>query len=93
LGTKIGGFIRYQSSSYYDELIVYYPAAGTGLDTPVNVFINRSPQRTIAIGAELKLFFNYNVTQKIFLGTVIGIQTDSNGDFLRNLSFTGGIRF
>lgn len=89
IGISFGALGRYQSTSYFDTMSISYPQA-TGLPYPVVTFINRNPQRTLAIGGITQLFYQYTLNKKIFLGFTTGAQADSNGDMLSQLAFTVG---
>jgi hypothetical protein len=89
---KLGALLRYQSSSYYDIVSTYYPA-GTGLPFPVVVFQNKTPQKTFAFGGSGHFQYNYSVSNKLVIGVVAGLQTDTNGDTIRQLGFTMGRQF
>jgi hypothetical protein len=82
LEIRLGAVLRYQSSSYYDVVSVYYPAA-TGLPIPVLVIENTTPQRTVAIGAIGEVYYGYKITPKLILGVIGGFQVDTNGDTIR----------
>ena len=83
---------RYQSTSYYDDLSIYFPAL-TGLPIPVISFIHSTPARTFAIGGGIRLGYNY-ITQKNILFGILGeFQMDSNGDALTQLGLMVGKRF
>lgn len=90
---RAGGLLRYQSSSPNRELIIFYPAAGTGLPVPAIVFNNATPQRTFSIGASAQLFYNYTINDKFAIGLLAGFQTDSNGDVIRQSCISVGRRF
>jgi hypothetical protein len=92
LELRAGALLRYQSSSYYDIVSINYPA-GTGLPIPVIVFIHENPQRTFAIGGSAQIFYNYSITPKILLGALAGLQTDTNGDTITQLSLSIGRKF
>lgn len=89
---RAGPLLRYQSTSYWDELGVFQPA-GTGLPFPVVAFVNTSPQRTFAIGGAVQIGYAYSINKKISLGLLGGFQLDSNGDVLRNALISIGRRF
>lgn len=91
-GLQIGVMLRYQSSSYYDEVTVLYPPI-TGLAVPVVTIINESPQRTVAAGGIAQLYYHYAVKENIYIGSSIALQTDTNGDFIRQLTLTCGLKF
>jgi len=89
---RMGALVRYQSSSYYDEVSIYYPA-GTGLPDPVIVFSNKTPQRTISLGGNAQIQYSYTLSNNISLGVLAGLQTDTNGDTLSQISLTVSKRF
>jgi hypothetical protein len=89
---KAGGLVRLQSSSYFDQLGILYPA-GTGLPMPVLYIVNTTPQRTYAAGASLQLQYNYTFRNRLQLGTMAGFQMDTNGDNISHLSLVLGRRF
>lgn len=89
---RFGGLIRYQSSSYYDDVTVLYPIA-TGLPVPVNIFKNTTPQKTFAFGGSGQILYNYSLKNNITAGILAGIQTDTNGDAITQLSFIIGKKF
>jgi hypothetical protein len=89
---RMGGVLRYQSSSYYDAAEVLYPAL-TGLRVPVIVFNHSTPQNTIAVGGSAQLLYNYTLKNNITLGSLAGFQIDSNGDVISQISLTIGKRF
>jgi hypothetical protein len=89
---RIGAVLRYQSSSYWDEVNVLYEPL-TGLPFPVVVFRNSSPQRTVAIGGTTQIKYSFTTKQNITLGMLAGFQFDTNGDNISHLSLTIGKRF
>lgn len=89
---RFGGLIRYQSSSYYDDVTVLYPIA-TGLPVPVNIFQNSTPQKTFAFGGSGQILYNYTLKGNIVVGILTGIQTDTNGDTITQLSIIIGKKF
>lgn len=89
---RLSSLFRYQSSSYYDDVTVLYPAA-TGLPFPVIIFNNKTPQRTFAFGGIGAIAYNYTIKNKMTFGLLAGIQTDTNGDTITQLLFSVGKRF
>lgn len=89
---RAGALLRYQSSSYYNEVSVLYPLA-TGLAIPVNYFVNTTPQRTFAFGGSSELLYSYTFKKEISLGVLAGLQTDTNGDTITQTALTIGKRF
>jgi hypothetical protein len=92
LQTKLSSLFRYQSTSIYDGLSIYYPA-GTGLPFPVVTFENNYPPRTFAVGAALGLGYNYSFGEKYSLGLLGNFQIDTNGDTIMGFFLTTGYRF
>jgi hypothetical protein len=92
LELKAGALLRYQSSSFYDDVTIYYPAA-TGLPIPVILFVNQTPQKSFAVGGCAQIFYTYSITPKIIIGALAGLQTDTNGDTITQLSLSIGRRF
>ena len=89
---RAGALVRYQSSSFYDDVSILFPG-GTGLPFPVIVFNNTTPQRTYSIGGNFEIHYNYTITKKIMIGILAGLQTDTNGDTISQLSLSIGRRF
>lgn len=93
MGIRIGGLLRYQSSSVPNNRTTIFPIV-TGLPLPVYITEHTSPQRTYSVGGMSQLFANYTIKQKIILGLTTGLQLDTNGDTIfPQLSFTIGRRF
>lgn len=92
LAVKVGALLRYQSSSYYDQVGVYYPLA-TGFFIPVTTFENKTPQKTYAFGGSSQISYNYTISRAISFGIQAGFQTDTNGDTITQVAFTIGKRF
>ena len=88
----LSSLLRYQSSSYYDDVTILFPA-GTGLPVPVVYFENKTPARTFAIGGSISLSYNYTLKNRISLGMIGSFQTDSNGDALSQIGLAIGKRF
>lgn len=93
LGLRIGPLVRFQSSSVPDGVSTLFPAAGTGFDMPVSFFDYVTPQNTLAIGGVFQLFYNYSISNKIYIGPSAGFQSDSNGDTITNISLACGMKF
>ena len=89
---KGGPLLRFQSSSYYDIYEILMPAI-TNLNYPVIAFNHRTPQRTVSAGFNLQLHYNYTFNNKILLGILAGLQTDTEGDTISQLSISVGKRF
>jgi hypothetical protein len=87
LGVKIGGLLRYQSSSYFDQLLII---ADPQRPSPAIYIFNTSPQRTYAIGVGPELFFHQSIAGSIYGGLSTGFQIDTNGDVLTNISLSIG---
>jgi hypothetical protein len=89
---RVGPVFRYQSSSLYDDLSIYYPAA-TGLPIPVIVFNNTEPQRTFTVGLSGQISYSYLLNDKIIIGALAGYQFDTYGDNISQLTLGVGYRF
>ncbi len=90
-GLQVGPILRYQSSSYFDEINVLYPAA-TGLPMPVIAIINKSPQKTLSVGGISQFYYNYTIKSNVFVGLSAAIQIDTNGDLINQLAVSCGLR-
>ena len=90
-GLQVGPILRYQSSSYFDEINVLYPAA-TGLPIPVIAIINKSPQKTLSVGGISQFYYNYTIKSNVFVGLSAAIQIDTNGDLINQLAVSCGLR-
>jgi hypothetical protein len=93
LQTSLGPMLRYQSTSYPDELTVIWPAAGTGLPFPVIALKNNNPARTFSIGGNGAIAYNYSFDNLISIGILGSFQIDTNGDTISQIAFTLGKRF
>lgn len=91
LGVKVGGVLRYQSSSYFDQLAVVFDPQKIG-PYPATFILNTSPQRTYSVGVGPEAFYQQTIFRAIFGGLSAGFQVDSNGDVLTNISFSVGKR-
>jgi hypothetical protein len=89
LKLKIGGLLRYQSTSYYDDVTVIYPVL-TGLPYPVIVFRNSNPQKTMSAGLITNISYSYKINKKINIGIVGSYQFDTNGDNISQVSISIG---
>lgn len=90
-GLQVGPILRYQSSSYFDEINVLYPAA-TGLPMPVIAIINKSPQKTLSAGGIGQLYYNYTIKNNVFVGLSAAMQIDTNGDLINQMAISCGLR-
>lgn len=93
LGLRLGPLVRYQSSSIPDSITTLFPAAGTGFDVPITFISNENPQNTLALGGAFQLFYNYSISNKIYIGPSAGFQIDTNGDTISNISLACGVKF
>jgi hypothetical protein len=89
---RAGGLLRYQSSSYFDDLQINYPI-GTGYPVPIIIIENKTPQKTYAAGGSCQLLYNYTFNNNLSVGLLGGFQLDTNGDNISQLSLTIGKRF
>lgn len=87
-----GGLIRYQSTSLPDIVTVFYPA-GTGIPFPVYVFQQESRQKTIAIGANVQIGYNFIFKNNLYIGVLSSWQMDSNGESILPTGLTVGKKF
>ncbi|TLV02237.1 hypothetical protein FEN17_00935 [Dyadobacter luticola] len=93
VGLKLGGLVRYQSSSVASERAVLFPLA-TGYPLPLTINRNFDPQRTVSVGGVFQLFARYTFNKTWSLGALTGLQVDTNGDaFFPSLSLNIGRRF
>ena len=92
LGMQIGSIFRYQSSSYPDEVGIYYPSL-TGFPFTVIDIIHLDPQRIFAIGGIIQPYYNYALNEKIYIGANAAFQIDTNGDAISQLNLTCGMKF
>src|SRR5688572_5478695 len=89
---ELGGVIRYQSTTTPHITTVLYPAL-TGIPFPVYVFQQNSPQRTLAIGANFQMSYNFSFNNRVSVGIIAGLQTDTNGERILPIGITVGKRF
>jgi hypothetical protein len=90
-GINVGGFLRYQSSSYFDQLSIVFDPQRIG-PYPATFILNTSPQRTYSVGAGPEAFYRQTIFKSIFAGLSAGFQVDTNGDVLTNISISVGKR-
>ena len=88
---RVGPLVKYQSTSL-DGYSITYPLV-TNYPEPVVTFHNVNPQRTLAVGGSLQILYSYSINSKISIGALAGAQTDTQGDFIRQLSLTVGRKF
>lgn len=81
-----GVLVKYQSASL-DGYSILYPVA-TGYPEPLVSFFNSNPQRTIAAGASAQAKYDYTIGNKISMGALAGIQTDTEGDLITQVGLT-----
>jgi hypothetical protein len=89
---RVGGLLRFQSSSIPDVIIVYFPA-GTGLPVPVNILVNNSKQNVFTLGPSLQIAYSLMISRKISIGALAGFQFDTNADHISQTSLTIGRHF
>jgi hypothetical protein len=90
-GLSILPLLRYQATSLMDVDSVLFPA-GTGLPIPVRNSIRFSPARTFAVGASLRLNYNFQIGDSFYLGLFGAVQLDSNGDTIPHFGLVLGKR-
>lgn len=86
-GLKFGGLARYQSTSATANITTLFPPA-TNLPYPVYVMDNVTPQKTYSVGLYSQIFWNIRMSSKLGAGVVGGIQLDTNGDNIMQLSIS-----
>lgn len=91
-GVRASGILRYQSSSYYDRLMVIF-AQNSTVPYPATYIFNSTPQRTYSIGIAPELFYNHAITKTLFVGLSTGFQADTNSDIITHFSISIGKRF
>ena len=74
----IGTFGRYQTTSN-DGYALHYPTT-TGIPAVLVELYNPYPQHTVALGGIIQLQYQFYVSRKMFVGLIVGFQTDTNGD-------------
>ena len=72
-------FIRYQANSLFNTTVIDFPTL-TGYPVPIRTLLRDEPGNTYAAGGSLRLFYNYKINSKYFLGINPGFQTDSEED-------------
>lgn len=78
LGINPSIFGRYQANSALSTNIDY-PII-TGYPLPIRSLIREESGRTYAIGASIRLYYHYKISDKFLLGISPGFQTDSQDD-------------
>lgn len=72
-------FGRYQANSALGDREIQYPIV-TGFPVPIRYLDRNEPGRTYAIGYSVRLYYNYRINSKYFVGVNPGFQNDSRGD-------------
>ena len=88
---QINPLLRYQSSSYWDDLTILYPTI-TGLNYPVAYINNQKKLRTISFGVMPKISLYKNITEKLSLGVFSSFQFDSEADNIFNFGISIGTK-
>lgn len=83
-------FGRYQALSAFSTIITDYPAL-TGYPIPIRTYIREEPGNTTTLGASVKIFYNYRINEKLFVGLNPGFQVDFNGDTMIFTTLAFGI--
>ena len=92
LKISLGAFGRYQSASNgSDGYAAYYPPV-TGVPTVLIGYDNRTPQETVAVGGILQFQYDFTFGNKVYIGVILGFQTDTNGDAIPQVALTVGRR-
>ncbi len=82
---KLGGLVRYQTSSFYNSLSIHSPAPGSGSDLAQLEIQNSSPARTISVGYMMQLSYAYAFNPKSKLELFAAFQNDTHGDAITHL--------
>lgn len=85
----LGPLLRYQSSSYFDNLQILFPAL-TNYPNPLWEIRNTTPHRSFAIGGKGSIQYGYAVAKNWTLALHSSLQTDTNGDTFSNYGLGGG---
>ncbi len=72
-------FARYQANSMFDTTITDYPIL-TGYPVPIRTYIREEKGNTTTVGGAIRLYYNYKINNKYFVGLNPGFQLDFNGD-------------
>lgn len=88
----VGPLVRYQASSIPDQETILFPAI-TDFPVPVKISTFTGPMETIAVGAQVKIQYNYVLRKNFLLGVVGGLQIDTNADTISHLSLAMGKKF
>lgn len=91
LGVNPSILFRYQATSIMGTTITDYPPI-TGYPVPIRYLIREEPGNTYAVGGSIRLFYNYKLSAKYFIGINPGFQLDSNGDTILFSTLSFGIR-
>lgn len=91
-GISLLPLIRYQATSLSDYYETLYPAV-TNVPFPVRNIIRYEPARTLALGASVRLNYNYFISKKTYLGVYGAFQTDTNGDSIYSALLKIGRQF
>lgn len=78
LGINPSIFGRYQANSSL-SVNVDYPII-TGYPVPIRSLIRDESGRTYAVGGSIRLYYHYQISDKLLLGISPGFQTDSQDD-------------
>lgn len=82
LDVGIGGILRYQLRST-DMFEVQFPLF-TGLSYPVVIMKNINPTKTLSIGSNFQVNYQYNFYKKFSTGIRANLHFDTNGDIFWN---------
>ena len=91
-GLALLPIFRYQATSLSDVYATLFPAI-TDLPIPVRDIVRLSPGRTFAVGASLRLHYNFHIGNDFYLGLLGAFQVDTNGDTIPQLGLVLGKRF
>ncbi len=92
LGLALLPLFRYQATSLSDAYDTLFPAL-TNLPFPVRNIFRFEPGRTFSVGGSVRLQYQFNFSEKYYVGLFGAFQTDTNGDTLPHYSLRIGRTF
>ncbi len=81
---SLGALTRYQSSSASTGWGMY-TLPPSDFPYPFYILRNHTPQRTVSVGALVKVAYAYALSPKVSIGITGSFQTDTNGDSIQQL--------
>ena len=85
-------FGRYSANSLFDVIVTDYPAL-TDFPVPIRYYYREDSGNQLTAGASFRLFYNYRISDKYFIGLNPGFQLDLYGNTIlfTTLSFGLGL--